>query len=195
MSVYDWFMEIIRTIRVKKQISQRQLALISNLSFRTIQLLEKNQHDSKFSSLNKIAMSFGHSKEDLADAIKEFFNKTQDSVLDISKKIKKDGIDSWKIHLFNFVDQFRKNPECKLIDLSPISDLDERILCLITSTVEALCYENDMKKPFWTVGVEILNAPWFPSGIENLKTMALVESPVFFRKRNIFVLNNFLDRI
>jgi hypothetical protein len=32
------------------------------------------------------------------------------------------------------------------------------------------------------------------AGRESLKAMALVESPVWFRRRNIFVLGNFLDR-
>jgi hypothetical protein len=42
--------------------------------------------------------------------------------------------------------------------------------------------------------VEALDSPWFVAGIENLKASALVESPVRFRKRNIFVLANFLER-
>jgi hypothetical protein len=36
--------------------------------------------------------------------------------------------------------------------------------------------------------------PWFVAGIENLKASALVESPVQFRRNNIFVLGNFLSR-
>jgi hypothetical protein len=32
------------------------------------------------------------------------------------------------------------------------------------------------------------------SGVENLKAMALVESPAWFRRRNVFVLGNFLNR-
>jgi hypothetical protein len=40
-----------------------------------------------------------------------------------------------------------------------------------------------------------LEEPWFVTGIENLKAMAIVESPVFFRRRLIFVLENFLSRV
>ena len=43
-------------------------------------------------------------------------------------------------------------------------------------------------------GVGALATPWFVAGVENLKALALVESPTHFRKRNIFVLGNFLSR-
>ena len=36
--------------------------------------------------------------------------------------------------------------------------------------------------------------PWFVSGMENLKAIALAESPLRFRIRKIFVLSNFLSR-
>jgi hypothetical protein len=37
--------------------------------------------------------------------------------------------------------------------------------------------------------------PWFVSGMENLKAITLVESPLHFRRRKIFVLGNFLSRV
>jgi hypothetical protein len=40
----------------------------------------------------------------------------------------------------------------------------------------------------------LLPAPWFVAGVENLKASALVESPVQFRRNNVFVLGNFLAR-
>lgn len=39
-----------------------------------------------------------------------------------------------------------------------------------------------------------LPEPWFVAGVENLKATALVESPLPFRRNNIFVLGNFLSR-
>lgn len=39
-----------------------------------------------------------------------------------------------------------------------------------------------------------LKDPWFVTGIENLKAIAIVESPVFFRRRKIFTLQNFPGR-
>jgi hypothetical protein len=39
-----------------------------------------------------------------------------------------------------------------------------------------------------------LSEPWFVSGMENLKASALLESPLPFRRNNVFVLGNFLSR-
>jgi hypothetical protein len=40
----------------------------------------------------------------------------------------------------------------------------------------------------------VLPRPWFVAGVENLKATALVESPLPFRRNNVFVLGNFLSR-
>jgi hypothetical protein len=51
------------------------------------------------------------------------------------------------------------------------------------------------QSPEWVLNVPACKDPWFVSGIENLKAIALVESPLFFRIRKIFVLENFLTRV
>jgi len=48
--------------------------------------------------------------------------------------------------------------------------------------------------PWWANRPLVLAEPWFVSGMENLKATALVESPVQFRRNNVFVLGNFLSR-
>ena len=47
----------------------------------------------------------------------------------------------------------------------------------------------------WTGSVGPLDRPWFVSGYESVKASALIESPVPFRSRNVFVLANFLERV
>lgn len=42
---------------------------------------------------------------------------------------------------------------------------------------------------------EPIQPPWFVAGMENLKAIALAESPLRFRLRKIFVLENFLSRV
>ena len=73
-------------------------------------------------------------------------------------------------------------------------ELDARLQALCASVTEALCRELSMAPPAWCAGIPALDAPWFVAGIENLKAMALVESPAWFRARRIFVLDNFLSR-
>jgi hypothetical protein len=95
----------------------------------------------------------------------------------------------------NFVDAFRQSPDAGLVRSTPTNGLDPRLSALLTSTVEFLCMERDLSIPEWCAGIEPLKKPWFVSGIENLKASALLESPVHFRKRNIFVMSSFLDRV
>ena len=96
--------------------------------------------------------------------------------------------------MFDFVDAFRRGREKALVDRPPVEELPGRLQALLASTVEALCAELALPPPTWCAGIAGLAEPWFVSGIENLKAMAIAESPVWFRKRGIFVLANFLDR-
>lgn len=65
---------------------------------------------------------------------------------------------------------------------------------LINSTACALAAEMGLPPPWWAMNPLVLDEPWFVSGVENLKASALVESPVYFRRNNVFVLGNFLSR-
>ena len=76
----------------------------------------------------------------------------------------------------------------------PFSLSDEDIDSLLASTVEYLCDELGIETPDWVWDVPPCKEPWFVSGYENLKAIAIAESPVFFRRRKIFVLENFLSR-
>ncbi|MDZ4224975.1 MAG: hypothetical protein U1D33_03620, partial [bacterium] len=98
-------------------------------------------------------------------------------------------------HLFNFVDAFRRDSNRRLIDVAPHMDLSAELKALMAGVLETLCDEKGLTPPDWCLGVEILSTPWFIAGMENLKVSAIVESPVHFRKRNIFVLNDFLKRV
>ena len=55
--------------------------------------------------------------------------------------------------------------------------------------------ENGLEWPEWTSKIPACQDPFFVSGIENLKAIALAESPLVYRIRKIFVLENFLERI
>jgi transcriptional regulator with XRE-family HTH domain len=101
---------------------------------------------------------------------------------------------SWKLWLFEFVDTFRRCPREDLVAAPPDRDTRDRIRSLLASTVETLCAERGLPPPWWCGGVGVLAMPWFVAGVENLKALALLESPAHFRKRNIFVLANFLSR-
>jgi len=99
----------------------------------------------------------------------------------------------WVVALMDFVDDFRfyRNPDA-LMDRFPLSD--EKLDAMLASTAEYLCGETGLEPPQWVEDVPVVSQPWFVSGLESLKAIALVESPVQFRRRKIFVLENFLSR-
>ncbi|HEX8396933.1 MAG TPA: hypothetical protein VF644_05875 [Pyrinomonadaceae bacterium] len=100
----------------------------------------------------------------------------------------------WKIHLFDFVDDFRANRNARAVAES-FEMSDERIDALLAATAESLCRELNLETPEWLRNVPACRQPYFVSGVENLKATAIVESPLPFRIRKVFVLENFLERI
>ena len=94
----------------------------------------------------------------------------------------------------DFVDEFRRRPDANMVCHPPAPELDEKLRGLLAGTVEVLCEERGMRCPGWCCATAVLCEAWFVAGTENLKALALVESPVHFRKRRIFVLANFLER-
>lgn len=83
---------------------------------------------------------------------------------------------------------------CRVGDAAA-AELPARLRALLAGVAETLAAECGAGPPDWTNGVGPLDRPWFVSSCENLKASALVESPVPFRSRNVFVLANFLDRV
>ena len=187
-------MEGIRKRRESRGLSQRRLARHAGVSFRSLQMIEAGQTDPRLSSLVKIASALGTPAPVVQAELDRLVSENPDSVIGISRRISADGDASWKLWLFEFVDAFRRSPSEELVAHPPAAETSDRIRCLLASTVEALCAEGRLPAPWWCAGAGILPAPWFVAGVENLKALALVESPAHFRKRNIFVLANFLAR-
>lgn len=188
-------MKSLRNTRESRGFSQRSLAQKAGVSFGCIQQLESSQHNWRKESMQRVGQALDLPKDGFNYFCERYLSLIPDSVEEVSVRIHLDGDGSWKIHLFNFVDRFRSERNFELIERPPIFELAEPICALIASTVEALCSELEITAPSWCRGIPALKHPWFVAGIENLKASALVESPTTFRKRNIFVLNNFLERV
>jgi hypothetical protein len=102
--------------------------------------------------------------------------------------------ENWIIPLMDFVDEMRRSRNPELIQ-TPFPCDNERMDSILASTIEYLCHELDMEVPDWVWNVPACCHPWFVSGVENIKAIAIAESPPFFRRRKIFVLENFLSRV
>jgi len=65
----------------------------------------------------------------------------------------------------------------------------------LAAVAETLCREVSLTPPAWTeLPCCYLRRPWFAGGLQTLKAILLVESPVPFRRRNLFVSANALAR-
>jgi transcriptional regulator with XRE-family HTH domain len=186
-------MNAVIEFRKRRKISQRALARRAVVSFRGLQLLEKGGNNWELRTVARVAEAFSLPGQGVNLVVDRFLRTPPDSVSGISIRMLLDGFDSWKTHLFDFVDAFRAEVRDDLLE-PPAYGLDQRLQALCASAVEALCAEKGRHAPAWCAGVPSLPVPWFVAGIENLKAMTLVESPVWFRSRNIFVLGNFLSR-
>jgi len=100
----------------------------------------------------------------------------------------------WEIHLANFIDDFRRCQDPSAL-AAPFRGDNERIDAVLASTAESLCDELGLRAPSWLSEVPECTEPYFIGDIESLKAISIVESPLRFRMRKIFVLENFLSRV
>lgn len=100
----------------------------------------------------------------------------------------------WKVYFYDFVDDFRYHKDLAAVSES-ISLDNNKFDALLASTVETLCKELNLQTPDWTKNVPPCDKPFFVAGFENLKAAAIVQSPLLFRLRKIFVTESFLTRV
>jgi hypothetical protein len=102
------------------------------------------------------------------------------------------------IKIANFIDEFRRaslDRKLKMVE-KPKLQFKKRIHnSYFAASVEYLCLESHIPIPAWVHNKKyFLKDPFFAGGLESLKAFLLVESPLPFRRRNIFVSENALER-
>jgi hypothetical protein len=105
-----------------------------------------------------------------------------------------------RVLLANFIDEFNcsnKENKLKMIENCPCPQIKKnKEKAYIAALVEELCVINNLKIPAWVEDKRFfLKEPFFVGELESLKSFLLVESPVSFRRRNIFVSENVLIRV
>ncbi len=100
---------------------------------------------------------------------------------------------NWRIYLMDFVDDFRRHKSPDQV-AEPFIQAGDRMDSLLASTAESLCDELGIEVPAWLFEIPACRDPYFVSGLDGLKAFALLQSPLRFRIRKIFVLENFLSR-
>lgn len=182
-------------LRKIKHLSERELAnfaKISRGSLRKIENIENNDSNLELLSLVKLANYFKQEIVLLSTSENIF---SEYSTIATAFLTERDGFDSWKIHYFNFIDEFRRTHDPRLILLPPHKSFDKKLFSLLASIVKELCNEIKMSVPKWAKSRYFLKQPWFIAEIESLKASVILESPLAFRNNNIYVHNNFLQRL
>lgn len=101
---------------------------------------------------------------------------------------------NWAVYVMDFVDDFRRHKSDQSV-VEPFPMNSGRMDALLASTAEYLCHEQSIQPPPWLASVPACKEPWFVSGLDSLRAIALVEAPAHFRARKVFILENFLSRV
>jgi hypothetical protein len=102
--------------------------------------------------------------------------------------------EDWRIAYFDFVDSFLATQSELLIESKPVDGLDLKHLALLCSIVMQLCEEAKVPPSGWAKLSLELDRPWFLSKFVGLRAFSLVDSPIFFKRNNIYVGADFLKR-
>lgn len=172
--------------------SERQFADDVGISRGVLRNVMANDQNVKLDAMIKVADYLGRDIHILAISSE---TNSELSTLGVAYKVMNQDFKSWKIHFMDFVDEFRRTLDPQLLLLSPPKGLDGQLKALLASIVVQLCEENSMDPPSWSKKMCFLSKPWFVSGMQSLKAMAIKESPLPFRRNNIFVHENFLARV
>jgi hypothetical protein len=103
------------------------------------------------------------------------------------------GVTDW-VSFFNAVDEVRRSRRFEALKRLYSRSRRTRERALLNATACALAAELGDAPPWWAMRPLFLPDPYFVAGVENLKASALQESPIQFRRNNVFVLGNFLSR-
>ena len=109
------------------------------------------------------------------------------------------SMEELKYVLANFIDEFNSagmEKKKKMVEKFPFKGIKEKkYSAYIAAMVEELCFTNHLDIPEWVFDKKYrLKEPFFVGGLESLKAFLIVESPLPFRRRNIFVSANVLKR-
>jgi uncharacterized protein (DUF1778 family) len=76
-----------------------------------------------------------------------------------------------------------------------VAGLSPRMQNYVAAMVEQACSVKGVRPPSWTARIEPLATPHFAAPLKSLRLHLLAESPVPFKRRNIFVDSTIGDRV
>ena len=117
--------------------------------------------------------------------------------IDAWKKNKDFSWNSFWLMFGTFLDRFYSERNIGMLEEEPIwGEVPKEIQSFIASSVDYLSSIVGAITPLWAMKKSYeLKAPLFPSNLKgDIRAVMLIESPIEYKVRNIYVLNNVLDR-
>lgn len=183
-----------KALRQGRALSEEALASKAGVSRVTVRGIESGSANPTVLSLKRLASALGRALVVMTvPSDREVASEV--STIAVALNTLKDGYDSWPLHFMELVDEYRKNRDPRLLLLPPHRQLELKLKALLASIVCQLCEESGDEPPKWASRLYFLPSPWFVSEAQSLKAFAILESPLAFRRNNIFVTSNFLSRV
>jgi hypothetical protein len=178
-------MDKVRALNRKiKKIGILAVSRASGLNKSTISRYASRQREYSFANFQKIESSIKTLEAEMIRGRTSAREASQRVVLG----------EDWRIAYFDFVDSFLATQSELLCESKPVDGLDLKHLALLCSIVMQLCEEAKVSPPGWAKLSLELDRPWFLSKFIGLRAISLVESPIFFKRNNIYVGADFLKR-
>jgi hypothetical protein len=117
-------------------------------------------------------------------------NQRPNTLAEVARRARAEPGCALDFHLSEFLDEFYAHPEGRVAMLRQAPEiLDEpRQDAILGAVAEHLARRWDLPIPEWTEApARFLHRPYFATPLEDLKAMLIVESPLAFRRRLIFV--------
>jgi hypothetical protein len=117
-------------------------------------------------------------------------------------KLTSRNTNDFEIHLGNFLDEFYRSSESTKSNMvkdepESFNNISQQTYAFVAGTTEKLCNDSSIVPPRWIFKDEYtLKEPMFAMDAKGtLRLYLLVESPIEFVVRNVFVTENCLQRV
>jgi hypothetical protein len=97
--------------------------------------------------------------------------------------------------LSDFLFQLSKHDFSETLSYRPDISMSDENWNIISAMIENIAHKNNFPCPSWVRDVPPLENPLFATELTSLKTYLLINAPIAFRKRNIFVDASVGDRV
>ena len=102
----------------------------------------------------------------------------------------------WKLALGEIILHVRRVKSLAGFEQKPLGKLERpELIALLAATLHYLAHEQGIEEiPVWISSAYSLEHAWFPAGLKSMRAMAIAESPLEFRRNDIFILRDLFDR-